>query len=76
MASNGEVTGECHECGDEHPTWELHVVNSTEYLCPSCYIEQCDHPVKERSPSGKLYCAECGGVVKGRGQTTLDGFTV
>jgi len=75
--ANGEVTGVCHECETEFPTWELHIVDSEQVLCPSCYIEQCDHPITRKSPSGKEWCIECHGVVEDTaGQTRLDGFTV
>jgi len=73
-----DVTGYCSNCEKETPTWELTVVETTEFYCPDCYIEQCDHPTTQTSPSGKKWCVKCNGVVddNGKEQMTLDGFTV
>jgi len=73
-----DVTGYCSNCEKETPTWELTVKDTTEFLCPDCFISQCSHPTTRTSPSGKEWCVKCQGVVDDNPeqQATLDGFTV
>jgi len=73
-----DVKGYCSECEEEYATWELTVVNNTEFYCPDCYIAQCHHPNTRVSPSGKEWCTVCQGVIEDNAeeQATLDGFTV